>query len=112
MICLTCPRGCSLSVDEAGNVSGNACPRGEVFARQELMEPMRVLSCLMRISGREQLFPVKSTAALPRRLMLHCAEFIYENPIEPGRLPIRVGDVLIENILGTGVDIIATGDVE
>ena len=117
MICLNCPRGCRLSaeVDERGelvSVSGNSCPRGESFARQELVAPMRVLSCLMRVEGREQVFAVRTKRPIPKALMRECAEYIYRNPVEPERLPIHVGDVIVENILGSGADIVATMDAE
>ena len=116
MICLSCPKGCSLSVDmEAGKVVavyGNSCPRGEAFARQEAIEPMRVLNCLMRVEGREQVFSVKSSKPLPKRMMEACAGYIYDNPLDASSLPLEVGAVLFENILNTGADIVATMEVK
>ena len=112
MICLSCPKGCSLSLEkEHGKiiaVHGNSCKRGEVFARQEAVEPLRVLNCLMRVQGREQVLSVKSSKPVPRRLLKACAEYIYKKPLMQTSLPVQVGDVLIENILDTGADILAT----
>ena len=116
MICLSCPKGCSLSVDmEAGKVvavHGNSCPRGEAFARQEAIEPVRVLNCLMRVEGRERVFSVKSSKPLPKRMMEACAGYVYDNPLAASSLPLEVGAVVIENILNTGVDIISTMEVK
>ena len=89
IICITCPKGCRLSVDEENGykVTGNGCPRGEIYGRNELQHPVRVITSTVRIEG----------AAVPRLLDGITA-----------KSPVRVGAVLAENILGTDVNIVAT----
>ncbi|MBQ2961074.1 MAG: FAD-dependent oxidoreductase [Oscillospiraceae bacterium] len=112
MICLGCPKGCRLVIDAEGNVSGNSCPKGEAFARQEAVSPMRMMSCLMRVAGQDRVFAVRTKSPIPKAMMHNCAEYIYAHPIAAERLPVHVGDVLIENILESGADIVAAQEVE
>ena len=111
MICLGCPRGCRLVIDEEDNVSGNSCPKGEAFARQEAVRPMRMMSCLMRVRGADRVFAVKTKSPIPKAMMHSCAEFVYAHPIGPEHLPLQPGDVLFENILDTGADIVAAQEI-
>ncbi|MCI9309348.1 MAG: DUF1667 domain-containing protein, partial [Oscillospiraceae bacterium] len=72
LICINCPMGCRLTAvvegDRVISVSGNVCPRGDSFARQEAVDPLRVLTSLMRIEGREKPFSVKTSGPIPKRL--------------------------------------------
>lgn len=112
LICLNCPKGCRLTLEikdgELVSVSGNSCPRGLEFAKQELVSPKRVLSCLVRVECQERVISVKSTKPVPKDMLLDCAQYIYAHPLKAERLPVNMGDVLIENILNTGADIVAT----
>lgn len=111
LVCINCPLGCRLRVEiENGSVkevSGHACPRGEAYAKQEAVEPMRILTALMRVEGQEAPISVKTAAPVPKRLLFDCAKAVYAHP---AALPVRIGDVLISNVCNTGVDIIATQD--
>lgn len=115
-ICINCPMGCRLTVQveegRAVSVEGNECKRGEEFARQEAVEPMRILTSLMRVKGREKPFSVKTSAPVPRKLLTDCAAWIFAHPAAPEALPIHIGDVIIENICKSGVDIISTQEVQ
>ncbi|MDO4288198.1 MAG: DUF1667 domain-containing protein [Eubacterium sp.] len=115
LVCINCPMGCRLNVevDEGKilSVSGNICKRGEEFAYQEVLEPLRILTSLMRIEGREKPFSVKTSSPIPKRIIFDCANQIFSQPIKSSALPIHVGDILITNICDSGVDIIATQDV-
>ena len=115
LICINCPMGCRLAVSVGDNtvvsVQGNGCKRGEEFAYQEAIEPLRVLTSLMRVKGREIPFSVKTSAPIPRKLLFDCVSQIEGHPADPGSLPIRIGDVLIENVCGTKADIISTQEV-
>lgn len=115
LICINCPMGCRLTVqvenDRVVSVEGNVCKRGEEFACQEAVEPMRILTSLMRIKGREKPFSVKTSAPVPKKLMQDCAALIFGHPVAPESLPIHIGDVMIENVCGSGVDIISTQEV-
>lgn len=114
-ICINCPMGCRLTVQaeegRAVSVEGNECKRGEEFARQEAVEPMRILTSLMRVKGRQKPFSVKTSAPVLRKLLTDCAAWIFAHPAGPEALPIHIGDVIIENICKSGVGIISTQDV-
>ena len=110
-ICINCPLSCRLQVETAGDaaaeVSGNRCRRGRDYALQEAVRPMRVLTGNMRAEGCQRPFSVRSSAPIPKELLLPCSRELKR--VRP-RPPIRVGDVVIRNILGTGADIVATRD--
>ena len=112
MICINCPVGCRLTVSveggKVGSVTGNLCPRGEEYARQEAVDPLRVLTSLMRIEGQERPFSVKSSAPIPKRLLFDCVNEIFAHK---AALPIHVGDIIIKNVCNTGKDIISTQEV-
>lgn len=116
LICINCPMGCRLNVemeqDQVLSVTGNICARGEKFARQEAVEPLRVLTSLMRVRGMEKPFSVKTSSPVPKRLLFDCVNYIFTHPAEESALPIHVGDVLIANICGSGADLISTQEVE
>lgn len=110
LICITCPRGCRLTALDTGNgieISGNFCPRGEAYGRQELTNPVRVLTALMRLQGTDKPVSVKTTSPVPKALLFECAAEIYRTHPEA---PVHRGDVLIRNLCGTGSNVIATRD--
>lgn len=109
LICIICPRGCHLSVDDNLNVTGNSCPRGAIYAKNELTHPTRTLTSTVRIiSSEEVALPVKSKDPLPKEKIFDAMEIINSTCV---KAPIRIGDVVVKDILGTGVDIVATKDI-
>ena len=112
LVCINCPMGCRMTVvmenDKVSSVSGNTCPRGEEYARQEAVEPLRVLTSLMRVQGRDKPFSVKTSAPVPKRLLFDCVNEIFSHQ---AAAPIHVGDVILPNVCGTGCDVIATQEV-
>ena len=110
LICITCPRGCRLSVDDDLNVTGNFCPRGAAYAKAELTHPVRmVTSSVNVISETEYRLPVKTKEPIPKELIFKVMEEISNTIVHA---PIYIGDVVIKDVLGTGVDIIATKNIE
>ena len=108
LICITCPKGCHLTVDEENDykVTGNACPRGAEYGRNELLHPVRVVTSTVRIAGASiARLPVKTDRPLPKEKMFACMDLINGLSVQS---PVRVGQVLAENILGTDVNIVAT----
>lgn len=109
LICIVCPRGCHLSVDEKMNVTGNNCPRGAKYAISELTHPVRVLTSTVKIvSDNEERLPVKTSEAIAKELIFKAMEEL--NKIEV-KAPIKIGDVIIENIAGSGVNLVATKNI-
>lgn len=113
MNCITCPMGCELTVTlEDGaitSVKGNTCPRGEKYAREELTAPKRMLTSTVTIEGGllPQL-PVVSKSVLPKGRILDCAMALRSVTV---KAPIQAGDVVVKDILGLGVDIVASRDM-
>lgn len=109
LICIVCPRGCHLVVDENLNVSGNNCPRGAIYAKNELTHPTRTLTSTVRIISKEEVaLPVKSDNPLPKEKIFDAMELINKTCV---KAPIRIGDVIIEKIFGLDVNIVATKDI-
>ena len=109
LTCIICPRGCHLVVDDELNVSGNSCPRGAVYAKQELTHPTRTLTTTVRIvSEKEVSLPVKSDKPLPKEKIFDAMALINKTSV---KAPIKIGDVVIKNIFGLDVNIVATKDI-
>jgi len=113
LVCIVCPVGCSLKVDindgKVTGVTGNSCKRGAEYAKTECTNPIRVLTTTVRVSdGNITMLPVKSEKALPKGLLMDCMKVINQCSL---KAPVRIGDVVLENILETGVNIIAASNV-
>lgn len=111
--CINCPLGCLLTVTlEDGKitkVTGNTCPRGKKYAHQELTDPQRMLTSTVRIEGGElPLLPVVSKTTLPKGKILDCAAALRSVEV---KAPVHTGDVIVKDILGLGVDIVASRDM-
>ena len=111
LICITCPMGCHLCAElndnnEVLNVSGNSCPRGDLYARKELTHPERVITTTVKIDGAiHKLLPVMSNGTISKDLIFEVMKIINNTSVKS---PIHRGDVIIKNICETGIDIIAS----
>jgi len=110
VICVVCPRGCRLHVDEAGgHVTGNQCALGEDYGRKELRDPTRVLTSTVRV--RHALYPrlpIKTGRDIPKAKLFEVMRALDGITAEA---PVKCGDVLLANVCGTGADIVATRDM-
>lgn len=111
LICISCPMGCHLTVDdEKKTVAGNSCKRGEVYGLSEVLNPVRMITSVVKIKNSDiKMLPVKTSAPIKKELNFKCIEEINKVTVEA---PIRIGDIIIKNILDTGIDIIATRDAD
>lgn len=115
IICVACPMGCGITVEasdsgEILSISGNTCKRGDAYARAECTNPVRSLTTTVKVSGGvSPLVPCKSAGALPKGLIFDCANELRSLEIEA---PVALGDVIVKNILSTGIDIVATNHCE
>ncbi|WP_298562900.1 DUF1667 domain-containing protein [uncultured Phascolarctobacterium sp.] len=114
MNCIMCPLGCEMTVTiEDGavtGVTGNTCPRGPKYAHDEVVAPKRMLTSTVRVNG--GLLPLVSVVSkntLPKERILDCAAALRQVIIEA---PVSEGQVIVENILGLGVDIVASRSME
>ena len=118
--CTTCPSECLLTVEverdvngsvaAIHSVTGNRCPRGDKFAHQELTCPMRVLTTTVAVfGGDEALLPVRTAEAIPLALHAQAMDLIRGVVVDA---PIRMGEVVLPNLLNTGIDLIASMDID
>lgn len=118
--CTTCPSECLLTVEVERDTNGavaavrsvtdNSCPRGDKFAHQELTCPMRVLTTTAAVSGGDEaLLPVRTAEAIPLTLHAQAMNLLRGAVVEA---PIRMGDVVLENLLNTNIDLIASMDID
>ena len=107
IICTLCPKGCRLSVDlDNMTVSGNNCPRGVQYGISELTAPMRTLTSTVKIDGAIcRRCPVRSSADVPREKVADIMKLL--DTVELNA-PVKLGDVIFDNVLDTGADIIVT----
>lgn len=110
LICINCPLGCALTVhqDEQGGVfvSGNTCPRGEEYGRTEVTDPRRTVTSTVRIRGEKDcVLPVKTAAPIPKGKIKECMEALRTVEVT---LPASAGDIILEDVAGTGIPVIAT----
>ena len=118
--CTTCPSQCFLTVEierdadgaavEVRSVVGNSCPRGDTFAHQELTCPMRVLTTTVAVSGGDEtLLPVRTAEAIPLALHAQAMDLIRGLVV---KAPIRMGDTVLENLLDTNINLMASMDID
>jgi len=114
-ICIICPVGCAVTVksDSSGNITeilGNKCKKGDKYVRDEFTAPMRVFTSTVGIEG--ALFPrlpVRTSGLVPKNRIFDCMKEIEKVQV---KAPVLVGDKIIADILGLGVDLIATRDLK
>ncbi len=106
LICIMCPVGCHLHVDQDVNVTGNKCKRGLIYALEEIKAPKRTLTSTVKTTSIiDPRLPVKTNKPLPKELIFSAMEKLDDIIIKNN---VKIGDVIIKNICDTDVDIIAT----
>lgn len=108
LVCIVCPKGCRLKVDENNNyaVTGNDCIRGEAYGKKELTNPTRVITSTVKlVGGLHNRLPVKTSSDIPKGMIFDAMKLLDKVEVQS---PIKSGDVVVKDILGTGVDFIAT----
>ena len=113
LTCINCPLGCQVTVtmDDDKNIEkieGNSCKRGEIYAKHEVKNPVRVVTSTVKLKDSDDYsVSVKTADAIPKEKMKEAMDEINKAVI---KAPVHVGDVLIENIAGTDIDIVATAE--
>jgi len=109
-VCIVCPRGCHLVVDENMEVTGNACPRGKVYALSELTNPVRMITSSVRVSNRvDTLVSVKTSAPVPKGKIMEVMDIINSLSLEA---PTHINQIIKKDVLGLGVDILITKNID
>lgn len=106
--CIVCPMGCRIEVktgDGKISVTGQGCRRGEVYAQTEMTAPKRMITGVVSVKGRREMLPVKSAAAIPKDKIFVAMDEIRTIQVHA---PVRIGQIIMENLAGTGVMLVAT----
>ena len=114
IICTVCPMGCRIKVTGEGeridSIEGYTCKRGETYGRTEFAHPVRILTSTVKLTGSEEpLLPVRSSAPVPKELVRQCIAELRKITVSA---PVKRHDVILANVLGTGIDIISSDSVE
>lgn len=114
LICIGCPIGCFLQVQlEDGTVkavTGNTCKRGAIYGEKECTNPTRIVTSSVRVKGgMENVVSVKTEDDIPKDIIFKCLDLLKGIEVQA---PVRINDVVLENVAGTGVNIIATREIE
>ncbi|MCL2055991.1 MAG: DUF1667 domain-containing protein [Oscillospiraceae bacterium] len=111
IICIGCPMGCALAVTlESGEVTaieGALCPRGEAHAKKECLNPTRILTSSVPVRGGGML-SVKTAGDIPKDKIFACMAALKNIAVDA---PVKIGDVIVRDAAGTGVDIVATRSI-
>lgn len=109
LTCIVCPVGCHLSVDDNLNVTGNRCPRGKKYGVMEMTNPTRMLTTTVKTVFEDMpRLSVKTTDAIPKGLIFEAISILSRIIITNN---VKIGDVILSNILDTGVDIVSTKNI-
>ncbi|SFQ24723.1 CxxC motif-containing protein [Butyrivibrio proteoclasticus] len=113
LTCIGCPMGCQLTVSmengEVLEVAGNTCPKGDIYARKEVVNPTRIVTSTIRITGGDkERVSVKTASDIPKDKIFDVMKDIDAAVVSA---PAHIGDVLIEDVAGTGVSVIATREI-
>ena len=108
LVCIVCPKGCRLHVDEENGfaVTGNSCPRGAAYGKNEIQNPTRVLTSTVRLSGGAyRRCPVKTDIAVPKARLMEVMAAL--NGVELVS-PVSIGQVVLADVAGTGANVVVT----
>ena len=114
LVCIGCPMGCPLVVEmEDGavvRVTGNTCPRGDAYARKEVTHPTRVVTSTVRVRGGTlPMVSCKTRSDVPKDKIFDVVRALKEVDVDA---PVAIGDVLLSDVASTGVEVIATKNVQ
>lgn len=113
LICIGCPMGCPLVVTldhgEVVSVEENTCKRGTVYGKKEVTNPTRIVTSTVRVSGGSiPVVSVKTREDIPKEKIFDCIKALQEIEVAA---PVNIGDVVLRDVAGTGVDVVATKNI-
>lgn len=112
--CIGCPLGCAVTITmeqgEITSVTGYTCSRGEKYARQKVTHPTRIVTSIVKVNeGDIQMVSVKTESDIPKNKIFDCMEAIREIVVTA---PVKIGDIIVPDVCGTGVNVIATKNID
>lgn len=112
VVCTVCPIGCKMKVEKSNEeyvVTGNSCDRGIEYGINETINPVRVLTTTVKlIDSEDKMLPVRTEKAIPKNKIFECIKLLNKVKVKP---PINIGEVIVENILGMGINVISSKDI-
>ena len=117
IICITCPKGCEATAFKEGDslqIKGKICKKGKAHVLQEFTEPMRTLTSTVLVEGggararSPRRLAVRTKGPIPKKDLFRAMDIVVQTRV---KLPVRLGEVIIPNLLGTGVDLISSDDL-
>ena len=114
LICIGCPMGCNLTAfienGKVISVTGNTCKRGETYAQKELTNPTRIVTSTVKVNGGVlPVVSVKTHQDIPKKQIFQCMEELAKITLDA---PVKMGEIIIEHVAGTMVNIVATKQVD
>lgn len=114
LTCIGCPLGCSITVTmengEVTDVTGNTCKRGDIYARKEVTNPTRIVTSSVRVSGGKiKMVSCKTKEDIPKGKIFEVSNALESVVV---KAPVKIGQVVLSNVAGTGVDVVATKNIE
>jgi CxxC motif-containing protein len=114
MTCIVCPVGCALTIEKNSEgkwlVTGNQCPRGKIYAISEMTDPRRIVTTTVKIvGGLHAVVPVKTSSPIPKNKIFEVMDILSDVEV---KAPVKIGDVVVKDIAGTGVDVVVGSSLE
>lgn len=114
LTCIGCPLGCALTVTMEGKdvkeVKGNTCVKGDMYARKEVTNPTRIVTTTVMVEGgKVPMINVKTQSDIPKDKIFDCVAALKGLKVQA---PVAIGDVILADVAGTGVNIVAAGNAE
>lgn len=109
LVCIICPRGCHLHVDDKNNVTGNFCPRGAKYAISELTHPTRIVTSTVKLTN--SMYPrvsVKTNEPIPKEMIFNVMNEIDKITL---KAPVHIGDIAIKDVCHLNVDVVVTKNI-
>jgi len=113
LTCIGCPMGCQITVELEGeeirSVTGNNCQIGDRYARKEVIHPERIVTTTVVVTGGDkERCSVKTKGNIPKDRIFDCMAAINRVSIAA---PVKIGDIVLKNVCGTGIDVVATRNI-
>ena len=113
MLCIVCPEGCEMEIEEKNGellFPKGICRRGQEYARQEIYNPCRVLTTTVPVNnGKIAMLPVRTSQPIPKSTLIEAMQYIASITVNA---PVSVGDVICENIVNTGIALVACREIQ
>lgn len=113
LVCIGCPMGCQMQVElqdkKVIKITGNTCKRGEVYGEKECTNPTRIITSSVEVEGGEiKAVSVKTENDIPKGKIFEIAQLLKGVKV---KAPVKIGDVIVNNVANTGVNIIASKNI-